>query len=148
MLNSTNPVLPDGMDCGLNHLDFLLSAEPMLPDDRQTCVLVLAELKILYQSVLPTQRSCSVASILCFPKEGPGQFASLVKRRVPQALIILAYYCVMLDILYDKWWMNGWAPRVLQDVLGSLEERLQHWIQWPLDAVMMKVSKSAVGLLC
>jgi hypothetical protein len=119
-----------------------------MPDDRQTCVLVLAELKILYQSALPTQQTCNVASILCFPKQGSAAFASLVKRRIPQALIILAHYCVMLDILDDKWWISGWARRVLQDVLSSMNERFQQWIQWPVDVVMMKSDRTGAMHLC
>ncbi|KJX94527.1 hypothetical protein TI39_contig4181g00002 [Zymoseptoria brevis] len=125
-VDGTNPGVHGTMPCGLIHLDFLLDSHPMQPGERRTCVTVLAELKVLYDSLLPIRRSCSVASILCFPKQGSGQFASLVKRRVPQALILLAHYCVLLDVLDDKWWFRGWARRLLQDVQDSLNERFQH----------------------
>ena len=118
------------MDFGLNHLDFMLGVDVMLPDDRRTCALILAELKQIYDSALQGQGTCSVASILCFPKQDSGKFARLIKRRVPQALIILAYYCVLLDILDSKWWIHGWSTRVLRDVLSSLDEQWRHWIEW------------------
>lgn len=126
------------MDFGLNHLDFMIGVDAMLPDDRRTSVLVLTELKQIYDNVLRAQASCSVASILCFPKQDSANFAQLVKRRVPQALIILAYYCVLLDVLDSRWWINGWARRVLQDVMGSLDEQWRHWIEWPVQSILMK----------
>jgi hypothetical protein len=126
------------MDFGLNHLDYMIGVEPMLPDDRRTCALILTELKGIYSTVLPTNGTCSVASILCFPKQDSGNFAQLVKRRLPQALIILAYYCVLLDILDNRWWIHGWSKRVLQDVLGSLDEQWRHWIEWPVQTVLLK----------
>ena len=130
--------LPDGMDFGLSHLDFMLGVDAMLPDDRRTCALILAELKAIYDNVLTSQGTCSVASILCFPKQDSGNFAQLIKRRLPQALIILAYYCVLLDILDTRWWINGWSTRVLRDVLGSLDEQWRHWIEWPVQSVLIK----------
>lgn len=116
----------------------MLGVEAMLYDDRRSCAIVLAELKQIYQTVIQTQGGCSVANILCFPKQDSTTFAGLVKRRVPQALIILAYHCVLLNVLDDRWWIQGWAARVLTDIMGSLDEIWKHWVEWPVEHVMMK----------
>ena len=47
-----NDELPEGMDFGLNHLDFMIGMHNMVPEERRTCVLVLAELKQLYSQML------------------------------------------------------------------------------------------------
>ena len=130
--------LPEGTDYGLNHLDFMLTVDIMVPDERRICSLILAELKQIYDMVLRARSSCSIASILCFPKQESAAFSQLIKRRVPQALIILAYYCVLLDVLDSRWWIHGWASRVMRDVLGSLEEPWRQWIEWPVHSVLMK----------
>lgn len=116
----------------------MLTVEPMVPDEQRMCSLILAELKQVYDMVLRARGTCSIASILCFPKQDSAAFAQLVKRRVPQALIILAYYCVLLDVLDGRWWIHGWASRVLRDVLGSLDEPWRQWIEWPVQSVLMK----------
>ncbi|KAK0284107.1 hypothetical protein LTR35_005821 [Friedmanniomyces endolithicus] len=108
---------PEGMDFGLNHLDYMLNVDAILLDDRRVCALILAELKQIYDSVLRQQGQTSVASILCFPKMESAPFSLLIKRRVPQALVVLAYYCVLLDVLDSRWWIHGWAARVLRDIL-------------------------------
>ncbi|CAK4033092.1 hypothetical protein DOTSEDRAFT_72207 [Lecanosticta acicola] len=134
--------MPKNMDFGINHLDFMLGTEPMLSEDRRVCVLILAELKTIYDAVRNNNNqpggSCSVASILCFPKQDSTPFASLIKRRVPQALIILGYYCVLLDVLNDRWWIQGWAESVLTDVVASLDESWKHWVDWPCASVLWK----------
>lgn len=120
----------------------MLGVHPMLPEEQRVCGLALAELKQMYNGVLRTQESCSVASILCFPKQDSTPFAILIKRRVPQALIILSYYCVLLDVLDTRWWIRGWASRILTDVLGTLDETWKQWIEWPLETVLMKVPRA------
>ena len=130
---------PEGMDFGLNHLDYMLGVDAMMSDDRRTCAMILAELKQVYDSVLRQHAQTSVASILCFPKKmDSAPYSLLLKRRVPQALVILAYYCVLLDVLDTRWWIHGWATRVLRDVMGSLPEEWHSWIQWPIQSVLMK----------
>ncbi|KAK3647870.1 hypothetical protein LTR56_007844 [Elasticomyces elasticus] len=129
---------PDGMDFGLNHLDYMLGVDAMLLDDRRVCSLILAELKQIYDSVLRQQGQTSVASILCFPKMDSAPFSQLIKRRVPQALVVLAYYCVLLDVLDSRWWIRGWSARVLRDIMGTLPEQWQSWIEWPVQSVLLK----------
>lgn len=135
--------LPDGMDFGLAHLDFMLGVDAMIPDDRRVCAVVLAELKQIYDSVLRGEGTCSVASIICFPKQDPVPFAELIRRRVPQALIVLSYYCVLLDVLDTRWWISGWSSRVITDIMGSLDEPWKHWIEWPVESILYKPATAA-----
>ena len=131
------------MDFGLGHLDFMLGVDVMIPEERRTCALILGELKQIYDTALQNPETCSVAAIVCFPKQDSSNYAQLIKRRVPQALVILAYYCVLLDILDSRWWIHGWSTRVLRDVLGSLDEQWRHWIEWPVQCVLLKESNMA-----
>lgn len=130
--------LPHGMDLGIGHLDFMLGIEAMLPDDRRICVLILGELQALYAEIQQTRGTCNVASVICFPRQDSAPYSNLLKRRVPQALVILAYYCVLLDLLDTRWWIHGWSRRVLHDVVGCLNEVWRSWIDWPVSAVLLK----------
>lgn len=131
---------PKGMDYGLAHLEFLLGMEPMIPDERRLLALLLSELKTLYNSLANGSRGVGgVSGILRFPKrQDAAPFADMLRKRRPQALVILAYYCVLLDCLEDRWWMEGWATRVLQDVNNTLQPQWLHWISWPATVCLMK----------
>lgn len=133
-----NDELPEGMDFGLNHLDFMIGMHSMIPDERRTCVLVLTELKQLYAQMLSSQASCGMSMVMCFPRQDPTHFSMLLKRRHPQALIILAYYTVLLDLLDTRWWVHGWGRRVLRDVVSCLGDEWKSWVEWPVQTVLMK----------
>jgi len=138
--------LPEGMDFGLNHLDFMIGMHSMVPDERRTCVLVLAELKQTYSSMLHMRGNCGISSIMCWPQENKTAFASLLKRRNPQALIILAYYSVLLDLLDGRWWLQGWGRMLLRNVIGSLGDEWKSWVDWPMQTVLMKQPSQPQGL--
>lgn len=131
--------LPEGIDFGLSHLDYMLSIGAVLPDDRRSCALLLAEMKQVYCGVFRKGDTYSVTSILGFPKQDSAPFSRLLKRRVPQALIILAYYCVLLDVLDCRWWIQGWASRIMRDIVACIgSEQWRSWIEWPVQVVLMK----------
>lgn len=138
--------MPSGMDLNLAHLDFMLATEAMLPDDLRVCSLILAELKTLYDAMLRTTSPCSMNALLCFPKQESAAFAQLIKRRVPQALVLLAYYCVLLDLLDARWWIRGWSSRVLRDVVGELEGQWRRWTDWPVEGMLLKGGRREAAL--
>lgn len=137
--------LPEGMDFGLNHLDFMIGMHEMLPDERRTCVLILAELKQLYNQVVHSQGQCGMSNVLCFPKQDSTHFCQLLKRRNPQALIVLGYYTVLLDLLDARWWVSGWGRNVLTDIVGSLGDEWKSWVDWPVQTVLMKHQQGQAG---
>lgn len=127
-----------GIDMGLGHLDYMIGVEAMLPEDRRVCVVVVTELKKIYDVVLRSPGAGSIGYILCFPTQDSSAFASLVKRRVPQALVILAHYCVVLDVLNTRWWMHGWPARVMTDIVATLPQQWAQWVEWPVQSILVK----------
>ncbi|KAI5359821.1 hypothetical protein Slin15195_G116820 [Septoria linicola] len=148
-------LMPEGMDVGLSHLEYMLGLETMLPHERAACALAIEDLAFIHRELLvlqqqPQQRQdqharglgCSVASLVCWPRRDSSVFASIVQRRVPQALVIVSYYCVLLHMLDVKWWARAWGVRVLQDVLLNLEEAWKTWVQWPIQAIMYRETEA------
>ncbi|KAK0103737.1 hypothetical protein ONS95_005743 [Cadophora gregata] len=63
------------------------------------------------------------------------EYLDLLEQKFPQAMLIVMYYCVALQLLDNAWWMKGKAENLLQtmiDVLGSGWER---WTRWPIEKV-------------
>ena len=142
----SSPSLPDGMEFGINHLDYILDTNTITTDDRRVCALVLADLKQTYDLVQRQQITGGMAQILSFPKQEPSAFSKLLKQRLPQALVILAHFCVLMDLLDTRWWIHGWARRIMQDIQTALEDSWRHWIEWPVQVVLMK-ERTASGAL-
>ncbi|KAI5360179.1 putative zn(2)-C6 fungal-type DNA-binding domain-containing protein [Septoria linicola] len=60
-------------------------------------------------------------------------YLSSVQTRRPMALVILAHYCVLLSLLKDVWYMEGWVDHIMTAVKRDLHPSYQHWLEWPLE---------------
>jgi hypothetical protein len=76
-------------------------------------------------------------------------FVRCLQRKQPIALIILAYFALLMRILDHHWFMHGWVEHILTGIHGFLDEEYLVWLRWPMvqagvdpgsgrvDAVMM-----------
>tara|TARA_R110002060_G_scaffold1755_12_gene3300 strand:- start:828 stop:1025 length:198 start_codon:yes stop_codon:yes gene_type:complete len=57
----------------------------------------------------------------------------MVESRVPQALVLIAVYCVVLKRAEDLWWIRGKAGSLLGAVRYELggDRRWERWLEWP-----------------
>jgi hypothetical protein len=62
----------------------------------------------------------------------PQGFVHLFEQKDPQALVIFAYWAVLLKWMESSWFMEGWAKHVLTGISGSLHIVYRPWIEWPL----------------
>ena len=80
----------------------------------------------------PTQISASIA-VLSWTTLLPSRFCDMVESRVPQALVLIAVYCVVLKRAEDLWWIRGKAGSLLGAVRYELggDRRWERWLEWP-----------------
>ncbi|KAJ5310093.1 RTA-like protein [Penicillium atrosanguineum] len=58
-----------------------------------------------------------------------------LERKEPYALVILAYWAVLLKYMDSAWFMSGWAEHVLSGISTCLDEEFCPWIEWPMKQV-------------
>lgn len=58
-----------------------------------------------------------------------------LERKEPYALVILAYWAVLLKYMDSAWFMDGWAEHVLSGISTCLDEEFRPWIEWPMKQV-------------
>lgn len=81
---------------------------------------------------------CEVATALTWPVEVPDAFLELLKARAPEALIILAHYCVVLHHLDGYWWMRGWGAHLIENIYNELNGSYREWTRWPSETIRRK----------
>ncbi|KAI4191784.1 MAG: hypothetical protein LQ346_004605 [Caloplaca aetnensis] len=74
---------------------------------------------------------CEIGTAFTWPVEVPDKFIQLQQARAPEALIILAHYCVVLHHLDNYWWMKGWAAHLMDNIYSELTGTWREWIEWP-----------------
>ena len=57
-------------------------------------------------------------------------FVEGVKRRDPIPLIILGHFSVLLRTLEQYWFVEGWGPHLMQEIL-RISEASGKWLRWP-----------------
>lgn len=78
---------------------------------------------------------CEVSIAFLWPVMVPQEYASMLNMRRPEALIILAHYCIILHHLNDYWWVRGWAMHIIENIQQELDEDWRYWIQWPTSVI-------------
>lgn len=88
----------------------------------------------LYTKV-PTE--CEVSIAFLWPVVIPQKFIHMLNARSPEALIVLAHYCVLLHHLEGYWWKRGWTAHLMANIYRELDEPWHSWIQWPMSIIQM-----------
>jgi len=59
-----------------------------------------------------------------------------MEQKIPEALLLVLYYCVALKRLDHLWWVKGKAENLLNTVLAELGPGWDRWTMWPVDQVL------------
>jgi hypothetical protein len=49
------------------------------------------------------------------------------------ALVVLSYFCVLLNKLSRQWWLDGWVNHLMDKIYAALDEERRTWIIWPME---------------
>ena len=95
-------------------------------------------------SVLRTRGEGTVLTTFNWPINLPPRFLDLLSEKQPEAMVILAHYCVLIRwgeaVKEDTWFIAGWARYMLETITESVPDVWQEQLAWP---TMMITSEAA-----
>ncbi|KFY70977.1 hypothetical protein V499_08790 [Pseudogymnoascus sp. VKM F-103] len=65
----------------------------------------------------------------------PKEFLDLLHQRQNLALVIVGYYCVVLDALKEVWWLNGWSKNLFGVILTNTDPSYRDVLEWPIQMI-------------
>jgi hypothetical protein len=66
----------------------------------------------------------------------PSRFCEMVEEKCPQALVIVAVYCILLKRVEEHWWIKGKAENLLDAIRRELKNgQWSEWLEWPIEEV-------------
>jgi len=71
-------------------------------------------------------------------------FVDLLRERRPLALVITAYYCVVLDRVPEAWWLSGWSEGLLDVIWRDLGLEYRKEADWAREKVRIGVPSEAL----
>jgi len=68
-------------------------------------------------------------------------FIKMLEEKIPEALLIVVYYCVALKRADRMWWVNEKGENLLRTVLAELGDGWERWTTWAVEQVLGKVEE-------
>lgn len=59
------------------------------------------------------------------------QFHKDLEAHHPAALVLLAHYCVLLQTVDHRWYLNDMARQLLEDIERHIHPGYRDWLAWP-----------------
>lgn len=74
----------------------------------------------------------TILASLVWPVNLPPKFVDLLSEKRPEALVILAHYCVLISWAQDSdWFISGWGRYMLETIRDSVPESWHEHLKWP-----------------
>jgi hypothetical protein len=126
-------------DSRLTSLSSLLSLEPDIAWQGDASVVyldALSELRVSFVKAYIRGTSFNIWDVVkIWPSRVSDSFVVLLSNEHPGALVLLAYYCILLKRLESYWYMRGYSARLLTQIYTRLGPKWHIWIAWPLQDV-------------
>ena len=117
-------------------------------DDIVACKVAVAHLRWCFERIInKAPYECEVSLAFLWPVLIPPRFLTILNSMKPEALIILAHYCIILHHLDGYWWMKGWANHLINYIQHELPGGLQTWVLWPRDVIKLQADLLGHGSL-
>ncbi|KAI9691295.1 MAG: hypothetical protein M1820_009793 [Bogoriella megaspora] len=84
-----------------------------------------------------TQMLTDRSAVMVFPARMLAEYAELILEHNRSALILLAYYTVLLDGVSDMWWSRSTGEHIAMAVALVLGDEAREWLEWPLGVIGM-----------
>ncbi|RDW57120.1 hypothetical protein BP6252_13866 [Coleophoma cylindrospora] len=88
----------------------------------------------------PNQTISTKTLVYCWLARLSSRFIVLMNKQNPEALIVLAHYSVMLNLIDEYWFMKGWGIRLLEQCQSKLCGPQLELISWPLEVLGLQPS--------
>lgn len=114
----------------------LVEASNLDPARRETLVQVIKSLQWAFdiqRRVCKHGSEHGVTAVLAWACCVPNEFISMLKQQVPEALVMLAYYTVILHRAREHWAVRDAGQQITKGVSSWLGSFWAKWLSWPLE---------------
>jgi hypothetical protein len=114
-------------------------AEKSQPSVRDLCIM---EIERLRKSFNAMTHGIQASVLFIWPAMIHQDFLILLESNNPEALVVLACYCVLLHKSSWRWWIKGWPANTVHVIDSMIDEKWRSWLGWSLQAVSLEVEET------
>jgi hypothetical protein len=103
--------------------------------ERHTYVLAIQGLKKCFMFASSKERDDGM--VFHWPISVSQEYIAFLRSRQQMALVILAYFAVVLDEIRDTWWVTGWGSKLIQELYKAVDDEWKGLLVWPMDKIVI-----------
>ncbi|KKY20973.1 putative c6 transcription [Diplodia seriata] len=78
---------------------------------------------------------CHLRSIFSWPCAVSNDYLAALTAHAPHALLVFAYYSVLLHRLDSFWWIKGWGTHLIERIYHLIAPIYRQWVRWPIEEI-------------
>jgi hypothetical protein len=112
------------------------SSSSLSSGDKETLNSVLKSLRRVFNILAYSQNISKLSAVMSWFSMLTENYIRMLKDKVPEALLVVVFYCVALKRAEHMWWVKGKGENLIRTVMGELGEEWEQWTRWPVDQVL------------
>lgn len=122
----------------------LINAADLTSSSKEVCKEALNKLQECFdvENAFPGDLLSTTNVIFAWFVTASSQYTELMDQRRPEALILLAYYAVLLHRRRKSWVVGDAGQHLLKSITTHLGRRWETWLTWPQNAITFGTSSN------
>ena len=133
--NRPDPLPPIEED-QLSKLPNSWSSSSLLSEDKETLSSVWKSLRRVFNILAYNPNISKLSAVMSWFSMLTENYIKMLKDKVPEALLVVVFYCVALKRAEHMWWVKGKGENLIRTVMGELGEEWEEWTRWPVEQVL------------
>lgn len=115
--------------------DFIMEHVPN-PADREMYIKAVDLLSQSFAFIMgDVSRAADTTVVMPWLFEIPDGVVDCLQQKSPPALIVFAYFCVLVKKLDWMWWLEGLSHKFMGELFSALDPEYRDWLRWPSEAI-------------
>ncbi|RDW87001.1 uncharacterized protein DSM5745_03643 [Aspergillus mulundensis] len=134
LLGTRQPPVSQLPPDALSHINSLREFSEMLDmaaEERNDYNIAFSRLESVVRQINLAGPSVETGTCMVYiwPFGLPKSVTTDIQERQPLALIVLAHYCGILNLLDNSWFLHGWGRQLLSELGKQLPSAYAHWLE-------------------
>jgi hypothetical protein len=138
--NGLDPDRPDPLppveEEQLSELPNTWTSSSLSAEEKNTLNTILKSLRRVFNILAYNPNISKLSAVMSWFSMISDEYLKMLKEKIPEALLIVAFYCVALKRAEHMWWMRGKGENLLRTVMGELGQEWEQWTRWPVEQVL------------
>lgn len=128
--------LPPIEEVQLSQLPNSWSSSSLAREDKETLDSVLKSLRRVFNILAYNPNISKLSAVMSWFSMLTENYIKMLKDKIPEALLIVIFYCVALKRAEHLWWVKGKGENLIRTCMGELGEGWAEWTRWPVEQVL------------